>query len=178
MSKLPGKRWYITVISHASLKSLPGDDERCVMAWLIYLSEGFTVGNRSKCNLLSWGCKKTQRVAVSTFEAETIALNNALDEGIEIKKICQMTNIPETLITLEAYTDCNDTAAAIRTTKQSQNLNNSTKREIARIKEHIAEGRVQTINWIGTDFMLADCMTKLASKIALAQTNHQGKFYF
>ena len=176
-SKLPGKEWYITVFSDASLKGLPGK-VHSAMGYIIMLSNGYNPGSRSKCCVLQWKAVKVSRVSTSTYEAETLALLAALEDAIMLKlKLTQITGFPENLIKIEAFCDCNDTVEAIRSTKQN-NKSVLVQADIAKIKQLVERKQVNTINWIPTQHQLADCLTKRgAATTAIKQTVVKGKFF-
>ena len=71
--KLEGDIWRITVFSDASLRGLSGKINSA-MGYLIFLSDGYTPNEHSRCCILTWKSCKVKRVVTSTYDAETISL--------------------------------------------------------------------------------------------------------
>ena len=179
-SRLNTKQWYITVFSDASLRGLP-DKISSAMGYIILLSEGFRPGHRTACNVLSWKSCKTRRIVASTYDAETLALAAALEEGIFIKEqLTTMLGIGKEDILIEAYCDCNDSVAAITANKPLPNKQNRLAAlEIARIKEMIELKMINSVTWCPSAQQLADTMTKRgASTEPVIHTVSKGKFFY
>ena len=179
-SKLESQQWYISVFADASLKGLP-DKISSAMGYVILLSEGFKPGERKAANVLSWKSCKTRRIVASTYDAETLSLSTALEEGIFIKEqMTRMLGIGQEDILVEAWCDCNDTVAAIIANKPLPNQNNRLAAlEIARIKEMKELKMIDSVNWCPSVQQLADVMTKRgASQESLIHTVEKGKFFY
>ena len=179
-NKLKTDKWYLTVFADASLKGLP-DKLSSAMGYVVLLSEGFRPGHRNAANILSWKSCKTRRIVASTYDGETLSLSTALEEAIFIKdQMVRMLGIGDKEILIEAYSDCNDTIAAITANKPLPTKNNRLAAlEIARIKEMQELKMVDTINWCPSGQQLADTLTKRgASSEALIHTLAKGKFFF
>ena len=179
-SKLKSQQWYISVFADASLKGLP-DKISSAMGYVILLTEGFKPGERRAANVLSWKSCKTRRIVASTYDAETLSLSTALEEGIFIKEqMTRMLGIGQEDILVEAWCDCNDTVAAITANKPLPNLNNRLAAlEIARIKEMRELKMIDSVNWCPSVQQLADVMTKRgASQESLIHTVEKGKFFY
>ena len=69
---------------------------------------------------MSWKSGKISRTASSTFEAETLALTEAMDKTLLIKdQLVKLACVPESVIKVEILTDCNDTVESVYSTKQN-----------------------------------------------------------
>ena len=107
---------------------------------------------------------KIARVCRSVKGAKTRALEDALDEAVNIARLIKeiysgQINLknPEQ-IPVEAITDCKSLWESINNTKQCEEklLRNS----IAGIMELISLDMLKSVSWVPTDLQLADCMTK------------------
>ena len=157
--KLKGDVLYITVFVDASKGILP-DGESSAMGYVIFLTNGRKEGGKSPCVPISWCSSKIRRVVNSTFEAETLALSDALDQALIIRhQLIRSTNLPTDLVRIECYTDCDDTVQAIHSTKQRAHIGRCAI-DIARIKQMIDREEVEKVKWIDTRLQLADCLTK------------------
>ena len=163
------------VFSDTSLRGLPGK-VNSAMGYLIFLSEGFNPGRKSKCCILSWKSRKVKRVVTSTYDAETIALELGLEESIIIKdQLMKMTGLSAELILIEAYIDCRDTYEAVVSNKQFPKGSRLASLEIAKIKEMLERESVHRISWIDTTQQLADILTKKGvAADPLVQTLNKG----
>ena len=121
-----------------------------------------------KVNVISWKTKKIQRVCRSVKAAETRALDDGLDEAVNVARIVK-----------EIYTGtidlkCPDQLPVVAMTDSKsvwENVYNSRQCEekilrntIAAIKELVENGMVEAVNWVPTDKQLADCLTKKGSQ--------------
>ena len=59
-SKLEGDKWHITVFADASKGNL-GNKVKSTVAYLIFLSDGYQINKKKKCNILAWQSKKARR---------------------------------------------------------------------------------------------------------------------
>ena len=111
--KIPGDRWFITVFADASLKGLPGSIESA-FGYIILISGGYQFGERNKACVVTWKSGKVNRVVTSTYEAEAIALTQAAEEALAIKRqVIGLTGIPDDLIEIELYCDNHDVISSI-----------------------------------------------------------------
>ena len=84
---------------------------------MVFLSVGENV-----CPL-SWISNKVRRKVSSTLSAETLALNDALDDAVYLKCLISEIyhdNVRESKIPILAYTDNKSLAESLRSTKQVQ----------------------------------------------------------
>ena len=176
-SKLMGREWYITVFTDASLKSLPGKI-KSPMGYIVLLSNGFIPGRRTRCCVLTWRSCTVSRVVTATFEAETLALADGLEEGIMIRdQLSMITGVPKELIKVQGFTDNKDCVEAVRSTKQDPKAKRIAA-DTAKIKEMIQTREVATLDWVPSHQQLADALTKRgAAKTSIMSTMSDGKFF-
>ena len=107
-TNIPGNKWYIIVFTDASLKGLPGAIESA-FGFIIFISGGFQPGENKKACPITWKSGKLRRIVTSTYEAEAMALTEAAEEGLSIKRqLVAITSIPADLIEVEAFCDNHD----------------------------------------------------------------------
>jgi hypothetical protein len=118
--------------------------------------------------VVSWKTRKIARVCRSVKGAETRALEEALDDGVNTARLLKEIysgNIdlknPQQ-IPVEASTDSKSLWESIHNTRQCKEklLRNS----IASIKDLLDLKMVNKISWVPTDKQLADCLTKKGKK--------------
>ena len=121
-----------------------------------------------KVSLVTWKTKKIGRVCRSVKSAETRALEEAVDDGINLARVISevykgKVNLKEPeQISVIALTDSKSLWESLHNTRQCEEklLRNS----IASMKELIALKMLDDVLWVPTDMQLADCMTKHAKK--------------
>lgn len=119
------------------------------------------VGENGLFSPITWQSKRIRRVARSTLAAETLAMADAIDNGIFLAALYTelmsgKADPPQLPIT--CLTDCHSLCDAIKSTKQV-----SEKRlrlEISNIRELIQMHQIESVKWIETKHKLADCLTK------------------
>ena len=119
-------------------------------------------------NIASWKTKKISRVCRSVKAAETRALEDAIDEGVNTARVLKeiytgkinLRNPDQ--IPVDAVTDSKSLWESIHNSRQCEEkmLRNC----IANIKEMKQLGYVRDISWVPTNKQLADCMTKTNKK--------------
>ena len=117
-----------------------------------------------KVNVASWKTKKIGRVCRSVKSAETRALEEAIDDGVNIARLISEVytggvNLKDPKqIPVEALTDNKSLWESLHNTRQCEEklLRNS----IAGIKELMELKMVEDVEWVPTLQQLADCMTK------------------
>ena len=115
-------------------------------------------------SVASWKTKKIGRVCRSVKSAETRALEEAIDDGVNIARLITevysgKVNLKEPeQIPVEAFTDSKSLWESLHNTRQCEEklLRNS----IAGIKELMELKMVEDVAWVPTLKQLADCMTK------------------
>ena len=119
----------------------------------------------SKCNVFSWKTKKISRICRSVKGAETRALENGLDEAVHFARMLHEiyegeVNLKQPKqIEVNALTDNKGLWENLNNTRQCDEklLRNS----IALIKQMVENKEVKRIDWVETDGMLADALTKI-----------------
>ena len=110
-------------------------------------------------NTISWATKKQQTVALSTAEAEYMALSSGIQEQISIEQLMgeligkRMINLPSIVYT--------DNQSAIVISKDDNNHQRTKHIDIRHhfIRDHVREGRA-LIKWTPTQLQIADILTK------------------
>ena len=127
----------------------------------VVLIENKKTGNVS---VASWKTKKIGRVCRSVKSAETRALEEAIDDVVNIARLVDeiytgKINLKEPgQIPVEAFTDSKSLWESLHNTRQCEEklLRNS----ISGIYELMELKMVKEVNWVPTQKQLADCMTK------------------
>ena len=132
-----------------------------------------------KVSVVSWKTKKIGRVCRSVKSAETRALEDAVDDGINIARLISEVYTgkvdlkePEQ-IPVTSFTDSKGLWESLHNTRQCEEklLRNS----IASMKELIELKMLKDVLWVPTSMQLADCMTKRAKNsdwlLKVARTN-------
>jgi hypothetical protein len=117
-----------------------------------------------KVSVASWKTKKIGRVCRSVKSAETRALEEAIDDAVNIARLVSeiytgKVNLKDPAqIPVKAMTDSKSLWESLHNTRQCEEklLRNS----IAGIKELMELQMIQEVNWVPTLEQLADCMTK------------------
>ncbi|KAK2578839.1 hypothetical protein KPH14_012194 [Odynerus spinipes] len=119
---------------------------------------------------ISWTCRKQTCVALSSAEAEYIALSEACQEGLWIIKLledfCEVTNLPIKLY--EDNQSCIKLSSNQKFSKRSKHID--TKYHF--IKE-LQEGNVIKLTYCHTNDMLADMLTKPLQSTKLKQLSQE-----
>ena len=174
-TKIPGSKWFITVFVDASLKGLPESIESA-FGYIILISGGYQIGERRKACVVTWKSGKVNRVVTSTYEAEAIALTQAAEEALAVKRqIRALTEIPEDLIEVEVYCDNHDVVSSIQSTKDTCK-SVRVRGDIGRMKQIVDRHEIRSLHWIPTDRQLADVFTKgTVSKVDICRTLTDGE---
>ena len=130
------------------------------------------------CCPISWTSNKIKRKVSSSLSAETLALHDALDEGLYLQAILTETlcDNNEQKIKITAKTDNKSLVDNLISTKQV-----SEKRlriNIAEIKRMQEQQEIEEIKWIQSKYQLADILTKSGvDPQPLLETIKNGRFY-
>ena len=119
---------------------------------------------RDLVSVVSWKTKKIARVCRSVKSAETRALEEAIDDAVNIARLVKEVytgkiNLKDPAqIPVDGYTDSKSLWESLHNTRQCEEkiLRNS----IASIKELMDLQMVEEVSWVPTKYQLADCMTK------------------
>ena len=148
-------------------------------------------------NPISWGCKKIQKVVVSTLSAETMSLSSTLDQlswlrlfwgwmqnptinwkqsKETLEKLPQtfaaptLKNISESI----AVTDCKSLYDLVSRTAQPNCQEYRTQLQARAIKDMMSEGIA--LRWAHTGAQVADALTKVMQTAFLRQTLSLGQY--
>ena len=141
---------------------------------MVFLSVGENV-----CPL-SWISNKVRRKVSSTLSAETLALNDALDDAVYLKYLISEIyhdNVRESKIPILAYIDNKSLDESLRSTKQVQEKR--LRIDIAEVQRMLESKEINEINWIPSKENLADGLTKRGIDTSvLLQCISTGKLMF
>ena len=147
-------QFQLKVFSDASWGNL-ADKASSARGHLVFLSVGENV-----CPLL-WISNKVRRKVSSTISAETLALNDALDDAVYLKYLISEIyhdNVRESRIPILAYIDNKSLDESQRSTKQVQEKH--LRIDIAEVQRMLESEKTNEINWIPSKENLADGLTK------------------
>ena len=175
-TKIPGGKWFISVFVDASLKGLPESIESA-FGFIILVSGGYQPGERKKACVITWKSGKINRIVTSTYEAEAIALTQAAEEAIAIKRqVIALTGIPDGLIEIEIFCDNHDVVSSVHSTKDTCK-SVRVRADIGRMKQIVDKKEIGYLSWIPTEKQLADVFTKgTTSRTAICNTLARGEF--
>lgn len=157
--------WKIIAFTDAALHNL-SDKVSSTAARVIFLCDK----NRNCCTL-SWKSNKVKRVVRSTLAAESLSLQEGIEESMYLQSL--MMELINIKIPISAYIDNKSTIDAIKSTKLVDDRRLII--DIAAIKEEIREKSVEEIIWVPDKQQLANCLTKKgASNLSLLCVLHNG----
>ena len=122
---------------------------------LVFLSVGENV-----CPL-SWISNKVRRKVSSTLSAETLALNDALDDAVYLMHLISEIYhdiVRESKIPIIAYVDNKSLDESLRSTKQFQEKRSRI--DIAEVQHMLESKEINEISWIPSTDNLSDGLTK------------------
>ena len=158
--------WKIVLYSDASHANL-NDGVSSMRAYIIFL-----VGNNKKCCPLSWNGNKIKRVVRSTIAAETLSLQEGIEDAIYLRDIIrQLTKASE--LPIIAIVDNKSVVEAVHSTKMVDDKR--LRIDIGAVKQSLEKREIQAVKWCPGNFQLANCMTKRgASGLQLLSVLHSG----
>jgi len=118
-------------------------------------------GSEGTGSPIYWRSKVIARVCKSAKSAETCALEDAIDNAINIgRQVHQLRTgkIEDKSCRIIAKTDSKGLVDSLKTTKQVSEGN--MRLNVARIKEYLDLKEVAMVKWVPTTHMLADSLTK------------------
>jgi hypothetical protein len=156
----------LVVFTDAGFANLP-DKVSSTAGYVVFL-----VGVDKACPLV-WKSNKIKRIVKSTLGAETMACLQGLEEALYLKQI--LLELQSDLsIPIVAYVDSKSLKDNVHSTKLVDNR--LLRIDIARVKQMLQIGEVQSIRWCTTFSQLANCLTKRgASGSLLLDIFHTGK---
>ena len=159
---------FLLTFSDASFGNLPSGHSQA--AYVILLCD-----EQYNCSLLSWNSFKLQRVCTSTLGAETLGLNEALEQSILLSTIYSevINPNPNATIPITALTDSKSLVNASATTNFVKSK--SLRITIAALRESLEKNEF-TLKWIDSKYQISNCLTKAgASSQILRQVIMTGK---
>lgn len=166
----------------------------------IIMATHANIANNQLCEVspLTWGCKKIQRVVVSTLSAETMSLNSTLDQLSWIQLFWSwilqpnddwrrpkeaLKSLPGTFAAPTsrpvseddlAVTDCKSLYDLVTRHAPPNCLEFRTQLQARSIKDMLSEGT--TLRWVHSGAQLADSLTKVMQNHFLRHTLRIGKY--
>ena len=152
---------HIKVFPDASLGNMEENLEcKSVMGSFIALSN-----DESEINPLNWKAKVIEKVAPDIKTAETLALENSIDDAIYLSKMISEIytgKIDENKIPLVVYEDSKSLVQSIYSTKKVKRK--SMRVVVSTIQQRIKNGDVKDIHHIKSEDQLGDAFTKKGVK--------------
>ena len=144
-------KWSLAVFSDSSFANLPDGSSQGGYLVFIMAPDG-------KAAPLSWQSKKLHRVTKSTLSSETLAVIEAVDAALLLKKqIEEIFNVkPDVLV----YTDSRSLYQTVHTSKIM--ADKSQRVVISYLRQYVNSGEI-VIQWIDSNNQLADSLTKLGA---------------
>ena len=139
----------ILLYSDASLGNLEDRVKSC-KAFVLFLADNKSV------SLISWSCKKIDKVCTSTLEAETKALKYGMSYAIALAE--QLKELTQLEVPIVCRVDSNQLYTTAYTRKMVADP--TLRRDIALIQQNLSEGKITALEWVSTKSMLADSLTK------------------
>ena len=162
----------VVFYSDASLGNLP-NKVHSGRGYLVFISDG------RRASLVAWSSNKIKRVVHSVFGAETLGCVDGYSAAIHVRQLLSeilYDDPKKTVIPIIGYVDSNQLYQQVTSTKQC--LDMRMRLDIAGIREVIRTGEVQSISWVPTRDMLADCLTKKNADCSkLKNVIERGKFF-
>ena len=119
----------------------------------------FLVGENRKCILLNWQSKRIRRVVRSSLAAETLALSNAVHNGVYLTKmLSELLFNDEYCIPIEVVTDNKSLYDPLHSKKNV--LEKYLQIDIALLKEFIDNRLITKIHYVPSQNQLANVLTK------------------
>lgn len=147
--------WKIQVFCDASWGNLP-DGVSSAQGHVIFLS-----GETGRSSPLRWTSNKIKRKVSSTLAAETLAMQDALDEAVYLGSLITevySNKLGANKIPITVYTDNKSLHQSVHSTKQVHEKR--LRINIAEIQRMMVEGDLQAIEWLPSKMQLANCLTK------------------
>ena len=144
---------YLEIYADAALGNLP--DGASQGGYVILVTDGF------RHVPVSWSSHKLKRVARSTLTAETLAMVDAIDDGIHFAtKLAEAVSISQKPLKIVCFTDSHSLCDAAHTSNivGEKRL----KIELGVIRECIKNGKIE-LRWVDTKGQLADSLTKFGA---------------
>ena len=145
------KKGEIICYTDASFRNLKGESSQG--GHIIFLKGSKTFSP------ITWQSKKIKRIVKSTLASEALALDDAADSCFYLKTLLQEITGQNSGFPIILKTDSRNLYDAVHSTKTLEDRR--LKIDICSLRQKLAKGEIQTIEWIRKDYQLADCLTKL-----------------
>ena len=145
------KKGEIICYTDASFRNLKGESSQG--GHIIFLKGSKTFSP------ITWQSKKIKRIVKSTLASEALALDDAADSCFYLKTLLQEITGQNSGFPITLKTDSRNLYDAVHSTKTLEDRR--LKIDICSLRQKLAKGEIQTIEWIRKDYQLADCLTKL-----------------
>ena len=122
------------------------------------------VGEDLRCCPLVWRACKISRVVRSTLAAETMALQEAVEEVICVRQMMKQL-LPKYNFPVKCLVDNDSLVQHLYSTLNSIE-EKSLRINIASLKQAISRKNIESVSWVETKEQLADCMTKRGANCA------------
>ena len=143
--------WELHLYTDASLGNL---GEKSTAGFVLFL-----VGNEGNCAPLAWCSNRIVRVVNSALAAETLAMEQGVNEGIYKREMIEeIFNMPRKSLKLHVHIDSKSLYQAINGNKLVSDKR--LRRDIAMLKQAIQEKDYYSLNLVKSKDMLADVLTK------------------
>lgn len=150
----PASSWNLVVYTDASLGNL-NDGVDSTGGYIVFLT------NKEKrvAAAIDWSANKIKRVVRSTLAAEALSLCEGLEAAIHHREILEeIVNLEPKSIKIHAIIDNKSTVQAVYSTTVVDDKR--LRREIGGIREMLACGTVDSLEWVKGSDQLADVLTK------------------
>ena len=122
--------------------------------------------NGHRCPIM-WKSRKVRRVVKSTLAAETLALLDAAESAVYIRRILEDIGLDST-VPIRCLVDNKSLVDALRSMKMVEDK--YLRINMACLKDMLNRGDVSSVEWVTTNQQLANCLTKKgASPVALVE---------
>ena len=194
IQSIPISKLRFLAFSDASFSSKKNPDSHTGMM-IMTTHEKIADNVQSPVSPISWGCKKIQKVVVSTLSAEATSLNSTLDQLSWLRLYwawildtttkwkepkSTLNNLPQTITTAThrnsdiTVTDCKSLFDLVSRTAVPNCQEFRTQLLARSIKDLLSEG--VDIRWVHSGAQLADALTKVMETSFLRQTLKSGYY--
>lgn len=147
------KYWEIILFSDAAHANL-NDGVSSTLGYVVFLA------NQRKVCPLSWRTNKIKRVVRSTLAAETLSLQEGLEDAFYVKSVLADILGQKTIhdVPVIAYVDNKSLVEAVHSTRMVDDKR--LRIDIGAIKQSLEVGDVKAVKWCQGSSQLANCLTK------------------
>ena len=143
------KAWTIYMYCDASFANLQGDSS--CSGYIVFIGSE----DGSKACPIVWHSGKVKRVVSSTIAAETLSLNEGIEQALYVREIVKV--LTGFVLEIKAYCDNRSIIDSLQSTKLVSDKN--LRIDISKLKDYMSLENV-TLKWVPGAYQLADCLTK------------------